>query len=98
MIYPSGRAGILAAAVSVPAFAIAVAVPQYWYAGLIGVILIVALTAVDALAAAPKRSMEGRVAAPPGAYVGQDIDIAVTAPPLSQRVEARVSMMRGYRL
>ena len=74
-----------------PAFAIAVAVPQYWYAGLIGVILIVALTAVDALAAAPKRSMEGRVAAPPGAYVGQDIDIAVTAPPLSQRVEARVS-------
>ena len=91
MIYPSGRAGILAAAASVPAFAIAVAVPQYWYAGLIGVILIVALTAVDALAAAPKRSMEGRVAAPPGAYVGQDIDIAVTAPPLSQRVEARVS-------
>ena len=91
MIYPSGRAGILAAAASVPAFAIAVAVPQYWYTGLIGVILIVALTAVDALAAAPKRSMEGRVAAPPGAYVGQDIDIAVTAPPLSQRVEARVS-------
>jgi uncharacterized protein (DUF58 family) len=90
LIYPSGRASVLAAAAAVPAFAIAVAVPQFWYAGLIGVILVLALTAVDAVGAAPKRLMEGRVAAPPGAYVGQDIDIAVTAPPLSQRVEARV--------
>jgi uncharacterized protein (DUF58 family) len=90
LIYPSGRAGILAAAAAVPAFAIAVALPQFWYAGLFAVVLIIALTAVDAVAAAPKRTMEGRVAAPPGAYVGQDIDIAVTAPPLSQRVEARI--------
>ncbi len=90
MIYPSGRAGILAAAASVPAFAIAVALPAYWYAGLFAVILILALTAVDAVASAPKRSMQGRVTAPPGTYVGQNIDIAVTAPPLSQRVEARV--------
>ena len=90
MIYPSGRAGILAAAAAVPAFAVAVAVPAYWYAGLIGVILILALTAVDALAAVPKRLMEGRVAAPPGAYVGQDINVAITAPPLSTRMEARI--------
>jgi uncharacterized protein (DUF58 family) len=90
LIYPSGRAGILAAAAAVPAFAIAVAVPAYWYGGLFAVILVIALTAVDALAAAPKRAMEGRVAAPPGAYVGQDIDIAVTAPTQVRRVEARV--------
>jgi uncharacterized protein (DUF58 family) len=90
LIYPSGRAGILAAAASVPAFAIAVALPDVWYAGLIGVILILALTAVDAVAAAPKRSMKAQLTAPPGAYVGQDIDVAIAAPPLSQRVEARV--------
>ena len=90
MIYPSGRAGVLAAAAAVPAFAIAVAVPAYWYAGLIGVILVLALTAVDAVAAAPNRSMQGHVAAPPGAYVGEDIAIAITAPPLSGRVEARI--------
>ena len=90
MIYPSGRAGVLAAAAAVPAFAIAVAVPAYWYAGLIGVILVLALTAVDAVAAAPNRSMQGRVDAPPGAYVGEDIAIAITAPPLSGRVEARI--------
>ena len=90
MIYPSRRAGVLAAAAAVPAFAVAVALPAYWYAGLIGVILILALTAVDALAAAPKRSMAGRIIAPQGAYVGQDIDVTVTAPPLAQRVEARI--------
>ena len=90
MIYPSGRAGVLAAAAAVPAFAVAVAVPAYWYAGLIGVILVLALTAVDAVAAAPNRSMQGRVDAPPGAYVGEDIAIAITAPPLSGRVEARI--------
>jgi uncharacterized protein (DUF58 family) len=90
LIYPSGRAGILAAAAAVPAFAIAVALPDFWYAGLVGVILIIALTAVDAVAAAPKRSMRAQLTAPPGAYVGQEIDVAITAPPLSQRVEARV--------
>jgi uncharacterized protein (DUF58 family) len=90
LIYPSGRAGVLAAAAAVPAFAVAVALPAYWYAGLIGVIIVLALTAVDALAITPKRLMEGRVAAPPGAFVGQDIDVTVTAPPRSQRVEARV--------
>ena len=53
-------------------------------------ILILALTAVDAMAAAPKRSMNAQLTAPPGAYVGQDIDVAITAPSLSPRVEARV--------
>ncbi len=90
MIYPSGRAGILAAAAAVPAFAIAVALPAYWYAGLFAVILILALTAVDAVAAAPKRAMKAQLASPPGAYVGEDVTLAITVPPLSQRVEARV--------
>jgi uncharacterized protein (DUF58 family) len=90
LIYPSGRAGVLAAAAAVPAFAIAVAVPQFWYAGLIGVILVLALTAVDAVAAAPNRSMKAQLTAPPGAYVGQNIDVAITAPALAGRVEARL--------
>ena len=90
MIYPSGRAGILAAAAAVPAFAIAVAVPQYWYAGLIGVILILAMTAVDAMAAAPKRSMNAQLTAPPGAYVGQDVGIIVQTSNAARRIETRV--------
>ncbi len=90
MIYPSGRAGILAAAAAVPAFAIAVAMPQYWYAGLIGVILILALTAVDAMAAAPKRSMNAQLTAPPGAYVGQDVGIIVRTGDAARRIETRI--------
>jgi uncharacterized protein (DUF58 family) len=90
LIYPSGKAAVLAAAASVPAFAVAVAVPQFWYAGLIGVVFVLALTAVDAAAAAPRRQMKAQLTAPSGACVGEEIAIAITAPPLSQRVEARV--------
>ncbi len=90
MIYPSGRAGIVAAAAALPAFVIAVALPDFWYAGLIGVIAVLALTVVDAAAVAPARSMQAGFDAPGGAYVGQDVVMTITTPPLSTRVEARV--------
>jgi uncharacterized protein (DUF58 family) len=90
LIYPSGRAAVLAAAAAVPAFAVAVALPQFWYAGLIGVVFVIALTAVDAAAAAPRRSMNAQLTAPSGAFVGQDVAIAITATPLSRCVKARV--------
>jgi uncharacterized protein (DUF58 family) len=90
LIYPSGKAAVLAAVAAVPAFAVAVALPQFWYAGLIGVVFVIALTAVDAAAAAPRRSMNAQLTAPSGAYVGEDVAVAVTATPLSRRVEARI--------
>ncbi len=90
MIYPSGKAAVLAAAASVPAFAVAVAVPQFWYAGLIGVVFVLALTAVDAAAAAPRRLMKAQLTAPSGACVGEDIGVVVKTSNVARRIETRV--------
>ena len=79
MIYPSGRAAVLAALGAIPAMAVAIALPQYWYAGLAGVLLVLALTAADALASAPARALEASLEAPAAAFVGQDFDIGVHA-------------------
>lgn len=87
MIYPSGRAVVLAAAAAVPAFAVAVAMPAYWYGGLFAVIFVVALAVVDAAASA--RVAVATVDAPGGAYVGQDVLVVVRAPGKG-RIEARV--------
>lgn len=79
MIYPSGKAAVLAAAAALPAFAVAIAVPQFWYAGLIGVVFVLALTLVDLAASTPTSSVRSQVDAPPGVYVGQDIGISINA-------------------
>jgi len=78
LIVPSGRAAVLAGAAALPAFAIAVALPAYWYAGLFLVALVLALTLVDALATAPGGA-DMRVIAPEGAYVGQDLDVRIAS-------------------
>ena len=82
MIYPSARAVFAAAAMALPALAVALALPQFWYAGLIGVIGVVALTLVDGLATAPSRSVGGDIMLPSAAYVGQSVtfEAASTAP------------------
>lgn len=90
MIYPSGRAVVLAAAAAVPAFAVAVAVPAYWYAGLFAVAFVVALTLVDLAVSAPAKGMRPTVDAPPGAYVGQDVDVAVALPANAPRMQTAV--------
>jgi uncharacterized protein (DUF58 family) len=90
LIYPSGRAVVLAAAASVPAFAIAVAVPAYWYAGLFAVAFIVALTLVDLAVSVPAKAMRARVDAPPGAYVGQDVEVVVSVPASAPRLQTAV--------
>lgn len=79
MIYPSGRAAILAAASAVPAIAVAVLVPAYWYAGLIIVLLVLALTAADALATPGARALHAALEAPRAAYVGQDVTLDIAA-------------------
>jgi uncharacterized protein (DUF58 family) len=90
LIYPSGRAVVLAAAAAVPAFAVAVAVPAYWYAGLFAVAFVVALTLVDLAVSTPAKGMRPTVDAPPGAYVGQDVDVAVALPANAPRMQTAV--------
>ncbi len=79
MIYPSGRAAILTAGSALPAITIAVLVPAYWYAGLIIVLLVLALTAADALATPGAKSLQAALAAPRAAYVGQEVTLDITA-------------------
>ncbi len=79
MIYPSGRAAILAAASALPAIAVAVLVPAYWYAGLIIVLLVLALTAADALAMPGAKALQAVLEAPRAAYVGQDVKLDILA-------------------
>jgi len=79
MIYPSGRAAILAAASALPAIAVAVLVPAYWYAGLIIVLLVLALTAADALATPGAKALRAALEAPRAAYVGQDVKLDIMA-------------------
>ena len=90
MIYPSGRAVMLSAAAALPAFAIALAVPVYWYAGLFAVAFIVALTLVDLAVSAPAKAMRATIDAPTGAYVGQEVDVAVRVDGEARRVQASV--------
>lgn len=70
LIYPSARAIGLAAAMAVPALVVALAVPSLWYAGLIGVIFVVALTLVDGLTTAPPTSVSAQLDLPAGVAVG----------------------------
>ena len=79
MIYPSGRAAVLAAASAIPAIAVAVLVPAYWYAGLAVVLLVLALTAADALGTPGAKALTAAIEAPAAAYIGQDIALGITA-------------------
>lgn len=79
MIYPSGRAATLAAASAVPAIAVALLVPAYWYAGLAVALLVLGLTAADALAVRPRRSLEAILDTPRAAFIGETIDLGLTA-------------------
>lgn len=74
-----------------PAFAVAVAVPQYWYAGLFLLAVVIALTLADVLATPPAADGTARLDAPDGAYVGQAVPVTVRAAMGGARhIEARV--------
>ncbi len=79
MIYPSGRAALLAAASAIPALAVALAVPQFWYAGLVFVVLILALTLADALGTSSANTLEVALDAPSAVFVGEEVRLAITA-------------------
>ncbi|MEP6784863.1 MAG: DUF58 domain-containing protein [Sphingomonadales bacterium] len=79
MIYPSGRAVIIAAATGIPAIAVGLAVPQYWYAGLALVVVLLALTAADAISMLAAKALDMSLEAPVAAYVGQDLTLDIVA-------------------
>ncbi len=87
MIYPSGRAAVFAAASAVPAIAVALLVPGWWFAGLGVLLLVLALTAVDALFVVPKAALSVRLDAPRAAFVGQEFGVHVDAHAGTARVE-----------
>jgi uncharacterized protein (DUF58 family) len=70
---------MLAVAGAIPALAVALAVPQYWYAGLVVVVLILALTLADALGTPGARSLDVTLDTPSAAFVGQDVQIDIRA-------------------
>ena len=77
MIYPSRRAILLAAALAPVSLAIGVAVPQYWFAGLALVLLLLLLCAADALAGPKPDSIGAEWAGPRTVGVGEPFVIAV---------------------
>ncbi len=89
MLYPSARAIGLAAAMAVPALAVAIAAPSLWYAGLIGVIFIVALTLVDAVTTAQPHQIATDVHLPVAIAVGGSvtIDAPISVPGQQTRIE-----------
>jgi uncharacterized protein (DUF58 family) len=77
LIYPTRRSILLAAALAPVSLAIGVAVPQYWFAGLALVLLLLLLCAADALAGPKLDSISAEWAGPRAVGVGEPFVIAV---------------------
>ncbi|MER8937776.1 hypothetical protein NKI33_33225, partial [Mesorhizobium opportunistum] len=79
MIYPSGRAVWAAAAGAIPAFLIALALPSFWYLGLLWICILLAFLAVDAAAGRGRASLTASLSAPPQVGVGGRFTLHVAA-------------------
>src|SRR5262245_39832370 len=79
MIYPSSRAVWAAAAGTVPAFLIALALPSVWYLGLLWICLLLAFAAVDATAGPRRTALTATLDAAPQAGVGGQFTVRVGA-------------------
>ena len=79
MIYPSGRAVWAAAAGVVPAFLIALALPAWWYLGLVWICVLIAFVLVDITAGAQRASLSASLQAPAQVGVGGDFAVRVAA-------------------
>lgn len=93
MIYPSQRAVWLAVIGMIPAFLVALFLPQFWYAGLGWVALLAGLCLVDAAASADRRKMHMLFSCPESISVGSAADAKVSvhfAGASPRRVEARI--------
>ncbi|MGX8007978.1 DUF58 domain-containing protein [Mesorhizobium sp. ORM8.1] len=92
MIYPSGRAVWAAAAGAIPAFLIALVLPQVWYLGLLWICVLLAFLAVDAAAGRGRASLNATLTAPPVVGVGGrfTLHIAAGVGAKLRRLQARV--------
>ncbi|MER9264195.1 DUF58 domain-containing protein [Mesorhizobium sp. M0410] len=91
MIYPSGRAVWATAAGAVPAFLVALALPSFWYLGLLWSCLLLAFLAVDAAAGRGRASLNASIDAPQQVGVGGEFGVQITARHSGPRAaEARV--------
>ncbi|WP_421913550.1 DUF58 domain-containing protein [Mesorhizobium sp.] len=91
MIYPSGRAVWAAAAGAVPAFLVALALPSFWYLGLLWICVLLSFLAVDAAAGRGRASLTASVQAPAQVGVGGEFTVHVNARFAGPRaLEARV--------
>jgi uncharacterized protein (DUF58 family) len=79
LIYPSARATTLAAAGVLPAFLVALLFPAHWYAGLLWIAFVIALTLVDAVAGPRIGDLKLAIEAPATAQVGEALSIDVSA-------------------
>ncbi|MER8609004.1 DUF58 domain-containing protein, partial [Mesorhizobium sp. M1233] len=77
MIYPSGRAVWAAAAGAVPAFLVALALPSFWYLGLLWSCLLLAFLAVDAAAGRGRASLNASIDAPQQVGVGGEFSVQI---------------------
>ncbi|RVD67852.1 DUF58 domain-containing protein, partial [Mesorhizobium sp. M4A.F.Ca.ET.029.04.2.1] len=97
MIYPSGR-GVWAAAVgAIPAFLIALALPSFWYLGLLWICLLLGFLAVDAAAGRGRASLSASLDAPPQVGVGGRfaVHVAASLGKQARKLQARVGLRRA---
>lgn len=75
MIYPSGRAVISASCIAPAALLIALLLPQWWFAGLAILAFLLALFALDALAAPRRNSIDVEFSGPGAIEVGAEFSV-----------------------
>ena len=90
MIYPSGRAVVLAGAGALPALLAAFLVPAWWTLAIVWIGAVIVLMLIDALAGAALRSVEASVGAPQAVGVGGEVPVRIAVSGLSGPAEARL--------
>ena len=94
MIYPTRALVLLAGAVAPLALVVALAAPGSWAAGLVLLVLLIALAAVDALIGLSPRQLAISCHAPAVVSVGECFDLSIEAggPALPRRLEAAAEL------
>ncbi len=90
MIYPSGRAVVLAGAGALPALLVAFWVPAWWPVALVWIGVVLTLMLVDALAGAAPRNVQAAVGAPQAVGVGGEVPVRIAVSGLTGPGELRL--------
>ena len=100
MIYPTARAVALVAAGAPVALLVGVLRPELWYAGLLWIVIALALIAFDALSGIPPRAVEPALRHPHAIAVGEAfaVEIGFAVPPQAAPHKAEVALGVDARL